>query len=76
MMHKPEESDAAIGATKSANNAGGPAAEPVERRAGTGRNALQLAIEGVAHRDLYGPICSSHHMHSFNASPCIIKRLL
>src|SRR5690349_21390053 len=38
MMHEPEKSDSAIVATKPANKAGQPVAEPVERRAGTGRN--------------------------------------
>ena len=38
MMHEPEKSDAAIVATKPANNAGRPAAEQVERRAGTEGN--------------------------------------
>ena len=41
MMHEPEKSDFAIVATKPANKAGRPAAEQVERRAGTGRNADQ-----------------------------------
>ena len=41
MMHEPEKSDSAIVATKSANKAGQPAAELVERRAGTGRNTNQ-----------------------------------
>ena len=38
MMHEPEKSDSAIVATKPANNAGRPAAEQVERRAGTEGN--------------------------------------
>ena len=38
MMHEPEKSDSAIVATKPANKTGRPAAERVERRAGTGRN--------------------------------------
>ncbi len=41
MMHEPEKSDSAIVATKPANKAGRLAAEPVERRAGTGINANQ-----------------------------------
>jgi hypothetical protein len=41
MMHEPEKSDFAIVATKPANKAGQPVTEPVERRAGTGRNANQ-----------------------------------
>jgi hypothetical protein len=41
MMHEPEKSDFAIVATKPANKAGRPAAEQVERRAGTGRNVDQ-----------------------------------
>ena len=41
MMHEPERSDSAIVARKPANKAGRPAAEPVERRAGTEGNAGQ-----------------------------------
>ena len=41
MMHEPEKSDSAVVATKPANKAGQLVAEPVERRAGTGRNANQ-----------------------------------
>ena len=41
MMHEPEKSDSAIVATKPANKAGQLVAEPVERRAGTGRNTNQ-----------------------------------
>ena len=41
MMHEPEKSDSAIVATKPANKAGQLVAEPVERRAGTGRNTSQ-----------------------------------
>ena len=41
MMHEPEKSDSAIVARKPANKAGRPAAEPVERRAGTEGNASQ-----------------------------------
>ena len=41
MMHEPEKSDSAIVATKPANKAGRPAAEQVERRAGTEGNAGQ-----------------------------------
>ena len=41
MMHEPEKSDSAIVATKPANKAGRPAAEPVERRAGTEGNTGQ-----------------------------------
>jgi len=39
MMHDRGKSDSAIVATKPTNNAGQPAAEPVEPRAGTKRNA-------------------------------------
>jgi RNA-directed DNA polymerase len=39
MMHGPEKSDPAIVATKPTNDAGQPAEEPVERRAGTKGNA-------------------------------------
>ena len=39
MMHGREKSDPAIVARKSANKAGQPAAEPVERRAGAEGNA-------------------------------------
>jgi RNA-directed DNA polymerase len=41
MMHEPEKSDSAIVATKPANKAGRPVAEPVERRAGTEGNENQ-----------------------------------
>ena len=41
MMHELEKSDSAIVARKPANKAGRPAAEPVERRAGTEGNASQ-----------------------------------
>ena len=41
MMHEPEKSDFAIVARKPANKAGRPAAEPVERRAGTEGNVSQ-----------------------------------
>ena len=41
MMHEPEKSDSAIVARKPANKAGRPAAEQVERRAGTEGNAGQ-----------------------------------
>ena len=41
MMNGPEKSDSAIVATKPANKAGRPAAEQVERRAGTEGNAVQ-----------------------------------
>ena len=41
MMHELEKSDSAIVARKPANKAGRPAAEPVERRAGTEGNAGQ-----------------------------------
>jgi RNA-directed DNA polymerase len=41
MMYEPEKSDSAIVARKLANKAGRPAAEPVERRAGTEGNAGQ-----------------------------------
>jgi RNA-directed DNA polymerase len=39
MMHDREKSHSAIVAVKPTNNAGSPAAEPVEPRAGTKRNA-------------------------------------
>ena len=41
MMHEPEKSDFGIVATKPANKAGQPAAELIERRAGTEGNAEQ-----------------------------------
>ena len=41
MMHGPEKSDPAIVVTKPVNKAGRPAAEPMERRAGTKGNAGQ-----------------------------------
>ncbi len=46
MMHEPEKSDSAIVATKSANKAGQPAAELMERRAGTGRTRTSKARAG------------------------------
>ena len=51
MMHEPEKSDSAIVATKPANKAGQPAAEPVERRAGTGRNADQQRTRRAQNRE-------------------------
>jgi RNA-directed DNA polymerase len=41
MMHDRGKSDSAIVAAKPTNNAGQPAAEPVEPRAGTKRNARE-----------------------------------
>jgi hypothetical protein len=51
MMHEPEKSDSAIVATKPANKAGRPVAEPVERRAGTGRNANQQSMCRAQNRE-------------------------
>jgi len=51
MMHEPEKSDSAIVATKPANKAGQPVAEPVERRAGTGRNANQQSTCRAQNRE-------------------------
>jgi hypothetical protein len=51
MMHEPEKSDSAIVATKPANKTGRPAAEQVERRAGTGRNADQQSTCRVQNRE-------------------------
>jgi hypothetical protein len=51
MMHEPEKSDSAIVATKPANKAGQPAAEPVERRVGTGRNADQQRTRRAQNRE-------------------------
>src|SRR4051812_17453923 len=47
MMHEPEKSDFAIVATKPANKAG----QPVERRAGTGRNANQQSTCRAQNRE-------------------------
>jgi len=41
MMHDREKSHSAIVAAKPTNKAGSPAAEPVEKRAGTKRNASE-----------------------------------
>ena len=46
MMHEPEKSDSAVVATKPANKAGRPAAEQVERRAGTEGNVASKARAG------------------------------
>ena len=51
MMHEPEKSDLAIVATKPTNKAGQPAAELVERRAGTGRNANQQSTCRAQNRE-------------------------
>ena len=51
MMHEPEKSDSAIVATKPANKAGQPAAEPVERRAGTEGNADQQSTCRAQNRE-------------------------
>ena len=51
MMHELEKSDPAIVATKPANKAGRPVAEPVERRAGTGRNANQQSTCRAQNRE-------------------------
>ena len=55
MMHEPEKSDLAIVATKPANKAGRPVAEPVERRAGTGRNANQQSTCRAQNRESVSP---------------------
>ena len=51
MMHEPERSDSAIVARKPANKAGRPAAEPVERRAGTEGNAGQQSTYRTQSRE-------------------------
>jgi len=51
MMHGREKSDPAIVAKKPANNAGQPAAERVERRAGTEGNAGQQSTRRAQDRD-------------------------
>ena len=51
MMHEPEKSDLAIVVGKPANKAGRPAAEPVERRAGTEGNAGQQSTRRAQDRD-------------------------
>jgi len=50
MMHEREKSDSAIVATMPANNAGRPAAERVERRAGTMGNAGQQSTYRAQNR--------------------------
>ena len=50
MMYESEESDLAIVAMKPTNNAGQPAAEPVEPRAGTKGNAGQHNTYRAQHR--------------------------
>jgi len=51
MMHGREKSDPAIVAKKPANNAGHPAAERVERRAGTKGNAGQQSTRRAQDRE-------------------------
>ena len=51
MMHEHGKSDSAIVATKPTNKAGQPAAEPVERRAGTEGNAGQHSTRRAQHRE-------------------------
>ena len=51
MMHAGEKSDSAIVATKPTNKAGRPAAEPVERRAGTKGNAGQQSTRRAQDRE-------------------------
>ena len=51
MLHEPEKSDSVVVATKSANIAGQPVAELVERRAGTGRNANQQSTCRAQNRE-------------------------
>ena len=48
MMHGHEKSDSAIVATKLPNKAGKPAAEAVERKAGTKGNTLAILASGGA----------------------------
>ena len=51
MMHEHGKSDSAIVAAKPTNKAGRPAAEPVERRAGTEGNAGQHSTRRAQHRE-------------------------
>ena len=51
MMHGREKSDSAIVAMKPTNKAGRPAAEPVERRAGTEGNAGQQSTRRAQNRE-------------------------
>ena len=51
MMHEREKSDSAIVAVKPTNKAGRPAAEPVERRAGTKGNAGQQSTRRAQDRE-------------------------
>ena len=52
MMHEREKSDPVIGAGKPTNNAGLPAAEPVEPRAGTKGNTARTghSVGSACHR--------------------------
>jgi RNA-directed DNA polymerase len=50
MMHDRGKSDSAIVAVKPTNNAGQPAAEPVEPRAGTKRNAGEQSTASPGRR--------------------------
>jgi hypothetical protein len=50
VMHGPEKSDSAIVVTKPANNAGRPAAEQVERRAGTEGNVDKQSTRRAQNR--------------------------
>jgi hypothetical protein len=51
MMHEPEKSDSAIVAVKPTNKTERSVAEPVERRAGTGRNASQQSTCRAQNRE-------------------------
>jgi hypothetical protein len=51
MMHEHGKSDSAIVAAKPTNKAGRPAAEPVERRAGTEGNAGQHSTRRAQYRE-------------------------
>ncbi len=51
MMNGREKSDLAIVASKPTNKAGQPAAEPVERRAGTEGNAIQQSTSRAQNRN-------------------------
>jgi hypothetical protein len=60
MMHEHGKSDPAIVATKPTNKAGRPAAEPVERRAGTEGNAGQRCTRWAQDRESVFPNAEPH----------------
>jgi hypothetical protein len=65
MMHGPGKSDSVIVARKPTNKAGQPAAEPVERRAGTEGNASQQSTCRAQNR-----ASVSQALDAYGTSPC------